>query len=115
MSHLYHLFFSQDGKAYRFACGMGQFFDPAMGLCYYGTSTRCTEPPSAAVKAVEDLNHAVSSFLYPETIISEDNNNVGFSRYSVKLNNKQFLPGKHTLGFSKCQTVLSKVLIGVRL
>lgn len=88
---------------------MGQFFEPTMGLCYYGTSTRCTEPPSTAVKAVEDLNHAASSFLYPETVISEDNN-VGFSRYSVELNNKQFLPGKHALGFTKSHISLLKVL-----
>jgi hypothetical protein len=75
---------------------MGQFFEPTMGLCYYGTSTRCTEPPSVAVKAVEEFNQAISSFLYPETITSEDNNNVGFNRYSVEHNSKQFLPGKNT-------------------
>jgi hypothetical protein len=80
---------------------MGQFFEPTMGLCYYGTSTRCTEPPSAAAKAVEDLNHAMSSFLHPETVISEENNNVGFNRYSVELNSKQFVPGKHVLKCSQ--------------
>lgn len=94
----------QDGRAYLFACGMGQFFEPTMGLCYYGTTARCTEAPSAAVKAVEDLNHAMSNFLHPETLISEDNNNTGFNRYSIELNNKQFLSGKHALEFAKSQT-----------
>jgi hypothetical protein len=86
----------QDGRAYRFSCGMGQFFEPTMGLCYYGTSTRCTEAPSAAAKAVEDFNIAVSSFLYPETVVSEDSNNIGFNRHNIELNSKQFLPGKYT-------------------
>jgi hypothetical protein len=86
----------QDGGAYRFSCGMGQFFEPTTGLCYYGTSTRCTQAPSAGTKAVEDFNIAVSSFLYPETVVSEDSNNVGFNRHNIELNKKQFLPGKYT-------------------
>lgn len=74
---------------------MGQFFEPTMGLCYYGTSTRCTETPSAAAKTVEDFNIAVRSFLYPETVVSEDGNNIGFNRYNIELSSKQFLPGKY--------------------
>jgi hypothetical protein len=73
---------------------MGQFFDPAMGLCYYGTSTRCTDPASASTKAAEDFSQAANSFLYPEAVVSGDNNDVGFSRYSIELNSKQFLRGK---------------------
>ncbi|PNF16877.1 putative chitinase 10 [Cryptotermes secundus] len=85
-------YWCQDGKGYRFSCGMGQFFEPTMGLCYYGTSTRCTETPSAAAKTVEDFNIAVSSFLYPETVVNEDSNNIGFNRYNIELSSKQFLP-----------------------
>ena len=84
----------QDGKAYLFACGMGQFFEPTMGLCYYGTSTRCKEPPSVAMKTVEDFNEAVSSFLYSKPVFGEYDNNIGFNRYSVEHINRQYDDGK---------------------
>jgi len=81
----------QDGRAYLLACGMGQFFDPIRGLCYYGSSTHCTGPPSAPT---EDVSPAVNSSLHPAVIVSRDTNDVGFSRYSIELNSKEVLPGK---------------------
>jgi hypothetical protein len=73
---------------------MGQYFDPAVGLCYYGTSARCTDHPSSPTKATEGFSQAVNSFLYPEAVATADNNDVGFSRYSIELSSKQVLQGK---------------------
>jgi len=70
---------------------MGQFFDPVRGLCYYGTSTLCTGPPSAPTG---DVSPAVNSSLHPTADVSRDTNDVGFSRYSIELNSKEVLPGK---------------------
>jgi hypothetical protein len=74
---------------------MGQFFLPAKGLCYYGTSTHCTDPPTVSTKAAENFGQAVNSFVYPGAVASGDNNAVGFSSYSVELSSKQFHPGTH--------------------
>ena len=82
---------TQNGKAHQFACGMGQFFDAVRGLCYYGTSTHCTGPPSAPT---EDVSPAVNSSLHPAAVVSKDTNDVAFSRYSIELNSKEVLPGK---------------------
>ena len=90
-SCLIHLPVTQDGRSYLFACGMGQFFDPVRGLCYYGTSVHCTGPPSAPT---EDISHAVNSSLHPAAVVSRDTNDIGFSRYSIELNSKDVLPGK---------------------
>jgi hypothetical protein len=72
----------QDGRAYLFACGMGQLYDPVRGLCYYGSPTHCTGPRSAATA---DISQAVNSSSHPDT------NDGGFS---IEMNSKEVSPGK---------------------